>query len=140
MAQRLSLNLTVPATGTAQGDGLERLRQNAGDRNIGLVRRINSALPPIAIDYAADVVPLTPGGAATERHIVRAYTEKAESYRFRDNFDGSYIEDYEILIQHVKLDESADGSACVGKVKCQQCTDWYRVGRIIKDRKDKTIW
>jgi hypothetical protein len=67
----------IPAAGTDGARGLEGYRAAATNRNIDLVRRINAALPAIAVDYAADVTPLTPAGNATERHIVRAYVRKA---------------------------------------------------------------
>ncbi len=63
--------------GRAQADGLQGYRDRARARNIALVERINATLPDIAIDYGTDVLPLTPAGGATERHIVRAYTNKA---------------------------------------------------------------
>lgn len=62
---------------TAAGP-LADLRQRAATRNRGLVRRINAHLAPVEIDYDRDVLPLTPGGNATERHIVVAYLRKAE--------------------------------------------------------------
>lgn len=63
---------------------IERLRVNSANRNRALTARINAAFPDIAIDYDADVLPLTPSGNATERHIVRGYIEKARSYTHRD--------------------------------------------------------
>ena len=68
----------IPAPGTAQAKTLAQLRQGAQDRNLALIARVNDALPPIAIDYARDVQPLTPKGVATERHIMRAYRLQAE--------------------------------------------------------------
>lgn len=67
----------VPTPGTAQAAELQGLRDKAQERNLALVARINEALPTIAVDYARDVLPLTPAGVATERHIVRAYIERA---------------------------------------------------------------
>jgi len=63
--------------GSPQAEEREAYRQRARARNEALLARINPALPDIAIDYEADVLPLTPGGNATERHIVRAYAMKA---------------------------------------------------------------
>lgn len=60
-----------------QAKGLKGYRERARMRNVELVERINSHLPDIAIDYEKDVLPLTPTGSATERHIVRAYINKA---------------------------------------------------------------
>ena len=57
---------------------LADLRTQAIARNLGLIERINAYLDPVVLDYEADVLPLTPGGNATERHIVTAYINKAE--------------------------------------------------------------
>lgn len=48
-------------------------------RNRNLIGRINTALGDLALDYDADVIPLTPRGNATERHIVCAYHDKARN-------------------------------------------------------------
>lgn len=68
-----------PPEGSTQTKGLAGYRERARARNIALVERINPHLPDIAIDYEEDVLPLTPTGSATERHIVRAYINKAKS-------------------------------------------------------------
>lgn len=52
---------------------LKSLRDQSHQRNKNLVERVNSFLHPATIDYEADVLPLTPNGNATERHIVAAY-------------------------------------------------------------------
>jgi hypothetical protein len=57
---------------------LADLRQRALLRNQVVIDRINGFLDPVVIDYQQDVLPLSPGGAATERHIVVAYLEAAE--------------------------------------------------------------
>jgi hypothetical protein len=56
---------------------LDDMRQRAARRNQGLVARVNGYLSPVTIDYERDVLPLTPGGNATERHIVVAYVQAA---------------------------------------------------------------
>jgi hypothetical protein len=66
-----------PAADTPQGRGLAQFRDNARARNEALIARINEKLPAIRIQYAHDVLPLTPLGVATERHIVRAYAAQA---------------------------------------------------------------
>ncbi|MBN1558040.1 MAG: hypothetical protein JW951_07830, partial [Lentisphaerae bacterium] len=66
-----------PEAGTPQARGLAGYRRRAGERNAALIERINRRLPVIALDYARDVLPLTPAGAPTERHIVSAYARKA---------------------------------------------------------------
>ncbi len=67
----------IPTPESEQSIVLARLRQGAQDRNLALIARINAALPAIALDYNQDVLPLTPKGVATERHIVRAYNKQA---------------------------------------------------------------
>src|SRR5215204_2285991 len=57
---------------------LNELRQQSAQRNRALVARVNAYLAPLAVDYDADVLPLTPAGNATERHIVVAYIQAAE--------------------------------------------------------------
>lgn len=67
----------APDPATPEGRTLARLREQAEARNRALVGRINARLPPIAVDYARDVLPLTPAGCPTERHLVRAYRLRA---------------------------------------------------------------
>jgi hypothetical protein len=57
---------------------LADLRQRAARRNRGLVDRVNAHLDPVTVDYERDVLPLTPAGNATERHVVVAYVRAAE--------------------------------------------------------------
>ncbi|MFC1453527.1 hypothetical protein ACFLSJ_09330, partial [Verrucomicrobiota bacterium] len=68
-----------PSARSPQGTALDGYRQRARERNEALIGRINPHLPDIAVDYRADVLPLTPAGAATERHIISAYLNKARS-------------------------------------------------------------
>lgn len=66
----------VPPPGSPPGRTLAKLRTLAQDRNRDMIRRINDAHPEIAIDYDTDVLPLTPSGNPTERHLVLAYVAK----------------------------------------------------------------
>lgn len=68
-----------PKPGSRAADTLLQYRRQAGERNRALVQRINARLPEIALDYDADVLPLSPGACPTERHIVRAYLERANA-------------------------------------------------------------
>jgi hypothetical protein len=58
---------------------LADLRARAEHRNRGLMARVNAHLSPVTIDYERDVLPLTPAGNATERHILSAYVAAAEA-------------------------------------------------------------
>jgi hypothetical protein len=57
---------------------LQGMRERAARRNRELVARVNSYLDPVKLDYDRDVLPLTPSGNATERHILAAYVHAAE--------------------------------------------------------------
>jgi len=52
---------------------LRGMRQGAERRNREMVARINAHLETVSVDYDRDVIPLTPSGNATERHILVAY-------------------------------------------------------------------
>ncbi len=57
---------------------LESMRCGAEQRNREMIKRINAYLNPVTIDYDRDVLPLTPAGNATERHLLAAYARAAE--------------------------------------------------------------
>lgn len=56
---------------------LDGLRETVQQRNKDLTMRVNKHLSPVELDYEKDVLPLTPSGNATERHICLAYARKA---------------------------------------------------------------
>jgi len=69
----------MPEAGSVQAKGLAGYRERAQTRNLALIKRINAHLTRIAIDYEKDVIPLTPAGVATERHIMSAYVSKSKT-------------------------------------------------------------
>ncbi|MDR1745026.1 MAG: hypothetical protein LBS30_04650 [Planctomycetota bacterium] len=48
-------------------------------RNLEMVAKVNAVMGKAAIDYDRDVLPLTPAGNATERHLCAAYDNKARA-------------------------------------------------------------
>ncbi len=56
---------------------LNDMRQRAEDRNRRMLARINEFLSPVTVSYDRDVLPLTPAGNATERHMLMAYLQAA---------------------------------------------------------------
>lgn len=62
---------------------LADMRHRAEQRNRVMVERINTYLTPVMVDYDQDVLPLTPAGNATERHMLAAYIRAAKD-RFLD--------------------------------------------------------
>jgi len=72
--------------GSEQSETLALYRGKALKRNLELVERLNTSLPEVPVDYERDVLPLTPSGNATERHIIRAYVSmiSARFTRYED--------------------------------------------------------
>jgi hypothetical protein len=58
---------------------LADLARRAGERNQAIAARVNAYLDPVTIDYERHVLPLTPAGQPTERHMVAAYIGAAEN-------------------------------------------------------------
>ena len=54
------------------------MRARADRRNREMAARVNAYLDPVVIDYDRDVLPLTPAGNATERHMLLAYIRAAD--------------------------------------------------------------
>lgn len=59
---------------------LADMRARAAQRNRVMVERINAHLLPVTVDYDKDVLPLTPAGNATERHMLAAYVQAAAKH------------------------------------------------------------
>ena len=53
------------------------MRDMARQRTVEIVRRVNNYLGDVQLDFDRDVIPLTPSGNATERHLLMAYDSKA---------------------------------------------------------------
>ncbi len=78
ISYHMGIGFTSRAVPPAVAASLAALRRQAGRRNREMVSRINDYLAPVSVDYERDVLSLTPGGYATERHIVAAYMRAAE--------------------------------------------------------------
>ena len=66
-----------PDAGSNAGKTLLSMKAIAKQRIIDMIERINSYLEDVRIDYARDVLSLTPMENATERHVLDAYYYKA---------------------------------------------------------------
>ncbi len=66
-----------PEPGTRAAETLAQMAECARRRNRKMVRRVNEHLEPVSVDYEEDVLPLTPAGNATERHMLVAYAQRA---------------------------------------------------------------
>ncbi|MCX5759840.1 MAG: hypothetical protein NTU83_15330, partial [Candidatus Hydrogenedentes bacterium] len=58
---------------------LSQLKTLAQDRTRGIAQRVNPYLEPSSVDFDRDVLPLTPKGNATERHLCAAYDIRARA-------------------------------------------------------------
>lgn len=77
----IAYHMGVGFTSRPQSDSgkafLDSLRRTVESRNRALVARVNTFTRPVELDYDRDVLPLTPKGNATERHICEAYERNA---------------------------------------------------------------
>jgi hypothetical protein len=67
----------IPNSATPAKNILADMGERAYRRNRSVIERVNAYLAPVTLDYDADVLPLTPSGNATERHMCAAYLRKA---------------------------------------------------------------
>ena len=95
------------------------IRQQAVERNTQIIERINDYLQPFHLDYEEDVLPLTPSGYATERHIVQKIAQKSFSQL-----------DDPILFWSEKLDQSVE--SIQSKLKDQNVFKNYLRQKLIK--------
>lgn len=79
---------------------LQHLKTLAQNRTRTIIERVNTLLHEIRLDYAQDVLSLTPNGNPTERHVCAAYDTKARGL-FADK---AALAEY----WHAKLGVSAD--------------------------------
>jgi hypothetical protein len=66
-----------PPPESPAGQTLAAMLEQSHERNRATIERINGKLNGLTLDYDADVLPLTPAGNATERHIIRSYFDQA---------------------------------------------------------------
>ena len=98
-----------------QAKTLAKYRQKALERNLALIQRINAAISIISIDYYEDVIPLTPSGNATERHIIQAYIKKTNQrypdkialQRIWSEIFGKTVVEVDALFQNIPALEDA---------------------------------
>lgn len=73
----MGIGFTSTKTPDAVAPILFDMRHRSDQRGREIVKLLNRHLAPAEIDYDRDVLPLTPGGNATERHILVAYIQAA---------------------------------------------------------------
>jgi hypothetical protein len=73
----IAYHMGVGFTRVVQHPFLTEMRAIAQRRILGMLTRVNSYMHPVELDYDRDVLPLTPNGNATERHLCVAFERKA---------------------------------------------------------------
>lgn len=68
------------------------LRRTSEQRNRELIGRVNAFTAPVVLDYDKDVLPMTPNGNATERHICEAYAKKGDKTFWRAKLGDSPLD------------------------------------------------
>jgi len=86
----MGIGFTTGQVPAGAGPVLADMRQRAEQRNRDMLARINAHLAPLTIDYDRDVLPLTPNGNATERHMLLAYIRAAQA-RFGDKSSAALL-------------------------------------------------
>jgi len=82
------------------------LRETAQQRNRELTERVNDYLQPVVLDYEKDVLPLTPAGNPTERHICLAYARKAaEVFNDQENLAKFWSQKLDVAAESLQLPE-----------------------------------
>lgn len=74
----------MPREDSRGAEILRMMRDMARGRNLQVMDRVNLYLDKVQLEYDSDVLPLTPSGNATERHMLAAYDAKAREV-FGDN-------------------------------------------------------
>jgi len=77
IAYHMGIGFPAAQVGGEAKDFLFDLKKTAQERNLALMERVNKYLKPVELDYERDVIPLTPAGNPTERHICLAFARKA---------------------------------------------------------------
>lgn len=68
----------MPDEQSSAGRFFRFMKETAQRRNRQVVEKLNGCLDKVRVDYETDILPLTPSGNPTERHIIEAYRKKTE--------------------------------------------------------------
>ncbi len=77
IAYHMGTGVTSSKLPEATRPAFTKLREKAAERNQEIIRNLNDYLSPLSIDFETDILPLTPSGNVTERHIVHKLVDKA---------------------------------------------------------------
>lgn len=115
----ISYHMGVGFTSSSDGDEtmLLTMRQLAQRRNRQILERVNTYLAPLSLDYEPEVLPLTPNGNPTERHLCVAYAAKAEKF-YPDPADRARFWAKKLGVEHERIASMLDdGPAIQGLIR-----------------------
>jgi len=93
----------LPESGTKAEKTLSYLKEIAQKRNRNILKKVNLYLQFVTIDLEKEVLPLTPSGNPTERHLVMAYVLKADQvFSERKELIKFWSEKLEVLPEKVE--------------------------------------
>lgn len=77
IAYHMGVGFTTSQLRVRANEFLVDMRRRTEARNRDLLARVNAYMRPVELDYERDVLPLTPKGNATERHLCEAFERRA---------------------------------------------------------------
>ena len=100
----------TPSENSKEGEFFKEMKEIAQKRNKKVIEKLNEFLKEVKLDYEKDVLPLTPSGNPTERHIILAYQAKSEEAlkERADNFWAAILGEKEETIENLKKDRVQD--------------------------------
>ena len=81
----MGIGFTSSRVPPAAAATLVAMRERIDRRNRVMLARLNAHLAPVAVDYERDVLPLTPAGSVTERHMLLAITGAVHAHFVTDD-------------------------------------------------------
>jgi len=104
-----------PVSDEARGFLADFARQSE-QRNREVIERVNAVLDPVCLSVEDDVLPLTPKGNATERHITLAYARKAAAL-----MSGEELRLYwaKVLDGEVRAEELPESAGLLNRIRAR---------------------
>ncbi len=98
--------VSPPPAGSEAEAVFADMRRRARQRNEAMLERLNQHLAPLYVSYEKDVLPLTPSGNATERHMLaamdaagqRLFPDRGERARFWSRAAGVSVDEIARII------------------------------------------
>ena len=97
---------------------LDDMRATSEKRNRAMLDRVNAYLSPLRLNYEEDVLPLTPKGNATERHLCLAFARKAAG-QFHEEFSLREFWADKLSVAAGELEDLPDGRGMTDLIRAK---------------------